>query len=317
MLSDWIQNGIKNRIGPDLRPYVEKAFKLFILSNPNYRSEGTIDRFLIETIQSIAGKLLCDRKAVETEIRKNYYPRSEYSVDNVARSKKALERILPHIESLRQEIFGNESVPFASITSARRWLAKEARNEEALFHKERGNTAVRVIELEGQIEQLLKERNSLSPRAWILKHDRTVPVALGNYYDTFPGTKLRILSEDVAKLSEQSRFSMQALFAYILAGVVPIRKLMYIDILGPVTVRDFLDYYKQLPAWYKRSKKVTAIGNAVYNFVQERGGPPTKKVMKFWRETTKAWNKHRGHRKYESRDGLKKAYERALKRLPS
>jgi hypothetical protein len=145
---------------------------------------------------------------------------------------------------------------------------------------------------------------------------RVVPVALGEYFPTFPGTKLRTLSTTVELLSDATRFSMQSLFAFMFTGVIPIRRLFDIDFHGPVTVRDFLDYYKNLPAQYKNSKKITSVGNAVYSFIQERGGPPDKKIMRFWGETTKTWNKQRRHRKYDSRDGLKKAYERALKKLP-
>ncbi len=313
MISDWIQSGIKERIGPDLSPYVGRAFKAFITSNPDYRPSGYIDRFLLEAIQSIAGEFFSAQK--EDQARKNIRPRSEYSVDHLARSRKALERILPEVEALREGFFGKRAAPFTSIISARRWLAKESRDEETSFFKENGDTRRCLWELEGQIERLLKERNSLSPRAWILKRDRAVPVALGNYYDTYPGTKLRMLSEVVAELSEQSRFSMQSLFAFMFIGVIPTRRLFDIEFHGPVTVRDFLDYYKRLPVEYKNSKKITSTGNAVYNFIKERGGPPDKKIMRFWREATRAWNEYRGHRKYESRDGLKKAYERALKKI--
>ena len=39
--------------------------------------------------------------------------------------------------------------------------------------------------------------------------------------------------------------------------------------------------------------------------------------MRFWREATAAWNKANGDRKFTSRDGLKKAYERAALKLPA
>jgi len=317
MISNWVKDGIKNRTGPDLRPYVNQAFKVFILSNPDYRPVGYLDRFLLEAIQSIAGEMLSVKREGLAEAHKNVRSRSEYSVDNLLRSRKALEGILPDVEELRREVFGKNAAPFKSGTAALRWLAKEGREEAVSFYKEKGDTRQRVKALETKIVRLLDERNDLAEGLWLLNMHFVEPVPLGGYYRTYPGTKLRTLVAKVKILAGVSKFQEQSLYAFILTGVKPIRRLMDITFIGPVTIRDLLDYYKRLPPEYKNSRKMTSICNAVYEFIHELGGPPKKKVMKFWREATKVWNKQRGHRKYDSRDGLKKAYERALKKLPS
>jgi hypothetical protein len=239
----------------------------------------------------------------------------EYSVNNVVLSEKALERIRPAVEELRLELFGKTEAPFADYDSALRWIKKEAPAEATEFFKKVGNQWARVKEIDGKIEELAIERNEIGESYLTGNYYWTVPVQLASGFRTFPGTKLRKLALAVRDLAAISRFRENHLTVYILVGIKPVQKLIDISVYGPVSVRDLVAFYRRHFPAVKRSRRISAANIAVVEFVKARGGVPAKEKMKFWRDASRAWN--RIHRRKEpiSLDGLKRAYERSVRKI--
>jgi hypothetical protein len=90
---------------------------------------------------------------------------------------------------------------------------------------------------------------------------------------------------------------------------------MEVKIKGPITTRDLLAWYKRLPAFVKRPRKLRPRSIDTYNFIRDLGGSPKAGKMEFWRTATAKWNRGHPERRFESRGALRMAYNRAAAKL--
>jgi len=168
-----------NRIGPDLRPYAERAAKIFFDLHPDFLREGpSDDRIARESIQRIAVDLRLTAEGAVRELQIKQRSRPEYVLDNLIRSDKALEQIRPEIESLRLEVFGQKKAPFKSYDTALRWIKREWNVERKAFFKRLGikiirksgktivegyrNQLERIQKIDDRIDDLIRKRNDLA-----------------------------------------------------------------------------------------------------------------------------------------------------------
>jgi len=259
-------------------------------------------------------------------------PDHRFSVDNIARSKTVLARLLPEIEKIRLEAFGSTRAPHRTIRAASLALREALRRDQDCFEASISDPAAwagKVRELEARIIKLIAERNVLHPVRWFPGQDwmtlelfvaskkkkRGKPPGALSPWRTYPGTRLRRLAEDIKSLAAASSFSETGLLYFIAAGVPPLLVTAKIEFRGPVNTRDLLRAYKRLPDSAKRPRRLTVRNVDVHGFVLGLGGPPRTGIMEFWRTATAKWNRAHPDRRFVSRDGLKKAFERARKKL--
>jgi hypothetical protein len=319
-MSDYLlKSEARKFLSPTLKPFADKAVDIFFKANPGYEKSPYFEPYQKQLVVSIA----VDLASVAKEAGKNLKKRSgpprpvfEYSADNLSRSEKMLELIRPVVEKLRLELFGKREAPFADYDAALRWIGEEAPAEATAFFEKTGDMRARVKELDGEIERLVLERNELEESYLTGTVDyRTVPVQLASGFRTFPGTMLRTLALTVRSMAAITNFRENHLTVYVLVGIKPVQKLIDISVYGPVSVRDLVAFYRRHFPAVKRARRISPASLAIVEFIKARGGVPAKGKMKFWENAARAWNKVHKRNSAITLDGIKRAYERALKRL--
>jgi hypothetical protein len=314
----YLPKNLKSRFAREDRPYYAWALEVFKGANPDFSPEEHINELCIHLKKII--------NALKTASGADAGRVQFFSADNLIRSEKAHDRLRPAVEAARSDLFGKTSPPFSTIRDSSAWLEREIRADEQRFIKA-GVHADRVRQIDERIGKLIKERNRLLPGTLaVAVDDQTLDVwkpfkikkGRGAFYPfrTYPGTRVRRLREQIKDLEALSRFTERGLLYWILADVKPLAVNAILRIQGPFTARDLLAMYKILPIrGAVRQKKISARNAEVIRLVDSLGGAPKDRIMQFWRDTTKAWNKANRERQFTSRDGLKKAYERAERKL--
>jgi hypothetical protein len=259
-------------------------------------------------------------------------PRQWFSADNIARSEVARTRLLPEVEQVRREVFGRATVPYQGLAAASAALTKELQQDEERFKTSLGDPeawGATVRDLEARIAGLIRQRNLLHPVRWFPEQDEmTIDVFMafkkkkrgkppGAMYPwrTYPGTRFRRLVEGTRELAALSNFSERGLLYFVLAGIPPLLETARIEIRGPVNSRDLLAWYKRLPAFVKRPRKLRPRSVDTYNFIRDFGGPPKIGKMEFWQMATAKWNRVHRDRRFASPDALRKAYSRTAAKM--
>ena len=315
-----IPRDLKRRFAAEDRPYFNRALALFKRVNPAFEPKDNINLlcfFLKEIINAL--KTTTDAKTDQIQF---------FSADNLLRSERIRDNLRPAVEAVRAELFGKTSAPFRTIEEASAWLEREVHGDEKRF-VEAGVQTARIQEINERIKELAEERGRLLPGTLqITVDEQTLDVwtplkgkkGRGAYYPfrTYPGTLARKLRYEVKNLEALSPFSGRAILFWILADVQPIAIVATIKIQGRVTARGLLAMYKTLPIQSGvRQKKLSTRNVEVIRFIDRLGGPPKERIMQFWRDATKAWNRVHRNAGFTSRDGLKKAYERSARKLPA
>lgn len=138
----------------------------------------------------------------------------------------------------------------------------------------------------------------------------------------FEGTTVRKVRDGIEDARALARFTDRQVLFWILADVKPLGISANLQIYSPITAREFMAMYREasrIGAAFKhkgrRPRTITARAADVVRFIEKLGGPPEEHIMEFWAKATKAWNRSRPSSGFTSRDGLKKAYERAAKKF--
>lgn len=312
----------KAMLAPHLKPYAEKACKLFMCIKPV--PEPLRKNF--DAIQRIALHLHEDRK-----VQKDLSPILDFFPGSFLKVEKRIKRIFPEIKKIRMELFGKEKAPF-DYDQALKWLKEEAKKEAIEFYKK--NRFSEAQKLKDEIRDLVDELNKIDEWDHGLGSKLvTLPIFLKNGLQddlrTFPGTRLRKLAWTIKYFSQQFDLSEFSILMFIFADIKPIlpsvsisritsthsgRKIE-LEIFRPLSQKEFTSLFKPISKFLPQRKRITMENLKVFEFIKKKGGVPLTGKMKFWRDALKEWNKAHPKNKYSSSRSLRMTYLRIKQKI--
>lgn len=282
-MADYEVNRLTERMGPELRPYVETAVRVWRKIHPGL-SIGYPDFF---EVQQIAAALAENGPSVGAA----NVQAIDFTPEGFIRSAEQFKRLRPELEVLRHETFGSKKAPFRSLGKALRFIQKYAQRTGALLD----------FYQRGESEKLHGKR----------------------MYFVSPNGPLGRLASETRRLDEESPFSQASVVAYIMTGIVPLARayrirtraalprphgrpvpithelvdrltleLVDLRLYRPLSDRELGNLLKKLRDRMRvRRKRFSDKALRLYRFFEAYGPPPPQGIMKYWDAAFTEWQK--------------------------
>jgi len=223
--------------------------------------------------------------------------------------------ILPWVSEIRRYVFGKEEIPFPNRESASKWLSQyDLSNQdlidEYLKTKElsmEGEATFRVIIIEGMAFP------KGTPPAII--YDKTQEIANGTGIN-HPSLVMHVLT-NAKFVCLKWNLTWNNTRSKLPSGIITEIKGIEVSFRDTLNLEDMRQIYSEMRSNYKfkKSKALNAKHLELYRLIKERGLPPKKDKVAFWKQITEEWNQRHPESKYTTWKGVNMAYNRILKNV--
>jgi hypothetical protein len=235
-------------------------------------------------------------------------------------------------------VFGHSEAPFETVTEAANWVEKESNVDlrdwrEGNEERDEARREIERLAREHHIE-FDEKRTSLTyqrPGDEHVKHARAIP-----------NTRLYRLAKETKRIAEHTGLPEDAFTMHVLTDLKPMLSRVRIKttksilsvpnreqvisrwIEAKIFSKDLND--RELKTLYssiresigsKGDKRLTTEEQDFWELMEKMGAPPEKDKGKFWEEALRRWKEPYPDTNINSRDGVKRKYERLSQRLDS
>jgi hypothetical protein len=253
-------------------------------------------------------------------------------------SDNLLKKLLPWVEDLRREGFGDRQPPFGSIGEAADWIERTSTSNGESRRVE-GEDKIReeLNALAGKYAEVSGKRTTVTDSRPILTYQKPGSEHVENVYVS-PGTFLDKLARETKDVARRTGFTEDTLVVHVLTGLKPILPRIrltqpggphlsrrYVTVtfnaadLGPEELRVL---YNQIREYLggKGKEGLSLEDWEFWRLIEDMGGPPTKWGTKtqFWKEAQQRWNREHksdGYTNYETWQGVRNRYMNLRKRI--
>ena len=243
------------------------------------------------------------------------YIAQEITPQDILDAEILTKEILPLVNEIRKDVFGKKEIPFPNRESTLKWLSKYALSNQVLIGEYlktkklsiRGEATIQTIYIEGMAF------SQGTPPAIIYIKAQEIANGTGINH---PSLVMHVLTN--AKLvSLKWNLKSSDSWYRLPSGIITENKGIEVRFRNTLNLEDMRQIYSEMRSNYKfkKSKALNAKHLELYRLIKEKGLPPKKDKVAFWKQVTGEWNRRHPESKYATWKGVNMAYNRIIKNV--